>query len=151
MNSFISENVQLQYAIELGATGMVDRPTPSVTTSTKLERLRALNHAWTVNGTLRLREMINIPSPFPSYDLQKGVLTLADLTDLDPTVFRSVQFHKLQSWLHNTAPERWSTEDLGMTARDFTTDPALDLIVYQEAGYEPIHFERYLNLILLAP
>lgn len=128
----ISESVELQYVIELGAKCLVDDGCQRIPLSVKLARLEQLNQTWRTGGPLGLRELIAIPAPFPTYDLQCGILTLANREDSE--TFRSVVFHKLRSSVHGTAPEVRPSDDLGVTARDFTFDPSNDLIVYQEAG-----------------
>ena len=114
---------------------MVDSGTHAMTTSAKLKRLRQLGRAWAMGGTLTVRETLDIPSPFPTYDLQRRLLTFANREESD--TFRSVTFHKFQSYTHDIPSHRHIIEELGITACDFKADSNHDLIVYQEVGSEP--------------
>lgn len=130
LEHLISETPLLRYVIELGAAGMVDGSSSRFPTTTKLAKLERLQADWRTFTEVS-RTTLRITHAIPTYDLQKGVLTVGHGKE-DPWVTRSLQYYRLHSRISEIEQEAWRLDDLGADIRDFTTDPAQDLVAILE-------------------
>ncbi|KAG8892969.1 hypothetical protein FRB99_002319, partial [Tulasnella sp. 403] len=125
---FIAESIELQYLIELGSACMVDNPYTLLPVITKLQRLRRLRTAWD-DPSDALADRFEVEGKIPTYDLQKGILTIGAS---EVPVTTSLTYYCLRSRVSDREPKAWRLGDLGVEVRDFTTDPDMDLIVLME-------------------
>ncbi|KAG8884294.1 hypothetical protein FRB97_004558 [Tulasnella sp. 331] len=109
---------------------MVDGSSDRFTTPIRLAKLTSLQAGWrTFNRASPVALLVD--HAIPTYDLQKGVLTLG-CGGRDPWVTRSLRYHRFHSRINEIERHSWRLNDFGKDIRDFTTDPAQDLVVILE-------------------
>ncbi|KAI6108453.1 hypothetical protein EDD16DRAFT_1619560 [Pisolithus croceorrhizus] len=119
-NTLIAGSSPLQYALELAIAGKQDNPLSSFDFSHKLAALRRYQDAW---GTLQWTNTKDIPMLRGNvWELYGGVLALSDLN-------RTIRFRRLPSQIREIEEHVWSVSTSDMDLRDFTIDPAQDLLV----------------------
>ncbi|KAG9038448.1 hypothetical protein FRB95_001305 [Tulasnella sp. JGI-2019a] len=130
LNVLITETVLLTYIVELGSSSMVDGPSGRFTTADRLVKLRRLREGWKAPEEAS-RTAITFTQVITAYDLQKGVLTIGHGNDETWTTL-SLRYYRLDSRVNEVVSENWCFIGLGEGARDYTTDPAQDLVVLLE-------------------
>lgn len=104
---------------------MVDGVSGPFHVATRFEKLRSLQRSW--NGMQEpASTVLNLDQHIPIYDLQKGILSIAMWES------SSIQFYRLPSRVNEIEEQTWSIPEDGVRTRDFTTDPANDMIVILE-------------------
>ncbi|TFK86727.1 hypothetical protein K466DRAFT_492258 [Polyporus arcularius HHB13444] len=109
----VDRDTRMQYTVELGAAGMEDGPPSNLTPSARLALLRERQAAW---RRLAWRSELTFPMGFGPWELQDLNLVLQQL----PSAIRGIKAKK------------WEIPDVGMDMRDFSMDPAQDLLVVVE-------------------
>lgn len=118
----IVEGDEAQYEIELAVSGMVDGPPSPFTTSDRLALLKERNAAW---ESLRWVESQDVPMMRGHiWELYGGVFAQSSTPDV-------LHFRQLPSKYRTIEEKTWRV-GLDMHVRDFTMDPAQDLLVLIE-------------------
>lgn len=118
----IAEGDRAQYEIELAVSGMMDGPPSSFTTSDRLALLKERNAAW---ESLRWVESQDIPMMQGHvWELYGGVFAQSSTPDV-------LHFRQLPSKYRKIKEKTWGVA-LDIHVRDFTMDPAQDLLVLIE-------------------
>lgn len=118
----IVEGDEAQYEIELAVSGMVDGPLSPFTTSDRLALLKERNAAW---ESLRWVESQDVPMMRGHiWELYGGVFAQSSTPDV-------LHFRQLPSKYRKIEEKTWRVT-LDMHVRDFTMDPAQDLLVLIE-------------------
>lgn len=111
-----------QYEIELAVSGMVDGPPSTLTTSDRLALLKERNAAW---ESLRWVESRDIPMMQGHiWELYGDVFAQSSTSDV-------LHFRQLPSNYRKIEEKTWGVA-LDINVRDFTMDPAQDLLVLIE-------------------
>ncbi|KAG1871004.1 hypothetical protein C8R48DRAFT_770604 [Suillus tomentosus] len=111
-----------QYEIELAVSGMVDGPPSTLTTSDRLALLKERNAAW---ESLRWVESRDIPMMQGHiWELYGDVFAQSSTSDV-------LHFRQLPSKYRKIEEKTWGVA-LDINVRDFTMDPAQDLLVLIE-------------------
>ncbi|KAI6153701.1 hypothetical protein BKA82DRAFT_4093052 [Pisolithus tinctorius] len=119
-NTLIAESSLLQYTLELSVAGKQDNPRSSLDFSRKLAVLRQHQAAW---GALQWANTCDIPMLRGGlWELYGGVLAQSD-SDL------TLRFRRLPSQIRGIEEHVWSVSTSDVDLRDFTMDPAQDLLV----------------------
>jgi len=118
----IAEGERAQYEIELAVSGMVDGPPSPFTTSDRLALLKERNAAW---ESLRWVESQDIPmTDGHIWELYGNVFAQSSMPNV-------LHFRQLPSKYRKIEEKTWGVA-LDIHVRDFTMDPAQDLLVLVE-------------------
>lgn len=118
----IAEGDRAQYEIELAVSGMMDGPSSPLTTSDRLALLKERNAAW---ESLRWVESQDIPMMQGHvWELYGDVFAQSSTPDV-------LHFRQLPSKYRKIEEKTWGVA-LDIHVRDFTMDPAQDLLVLIE-------------------
>ncbi|KAI5991347.1 hypothetical protein EDC04DRAFT_2911589 [Pisolithus marmoratus] len=117
-NTSIARNSPLQYTLELGAAGKQDNPLSSFDFPRKLAALQRHQAAW---RALQWTSAKDIPM-LHLWELYGGVLAQSDFN-------RTIHFRRLPSQIREIEEHSWSVSASDTDLRDFTMDPAQDLLV----------------------
>lgn len=116
-------DIRLQYTIELAVAGMEDGPPSALTPTERLAMLRERQEAW---RELRWRSRQEYPMLEGGvWELYGGVIAQADGD-------RTLAFTQLPSDIRRIEEKHWKIEDVGVVIRDFSMDPAQDLLIVVE-------------------
>ncbi|KAG1715996.1 hypothetical protein ID866_1161 [Astraeus odoratus] len=119
-NTLIVNDSSLQYILELAVAGKEDNPRSSLDYHQKLDTLRKHQTAW---RTLDWTNVEDIPMLGGHlWELYGGVLAQ---TNIDG----SIRFRRLPSRIRGIEEMVWSVPMPDLDLRDFTMDPAQDLLV----------------------
>ncbi|KAH9927976.1 uncharacterized protein BXZ73DRAFT_48599 [Epithele typhae] len=123
LQTVIDDDVRFQYKIELAIAGMDDGPPGSLMASDRLAMLRERQKAW---HSMQYRGVEEIPmGRGDTWELYGGVLAQTKGK-------RRVFLKQLPSVSRNIESREWATPELDFDIRDFTMDPAQDLLVAVE-------------------
>lgn len=117
----MQENAVCQYTIELAVSGMRNGPPGVMGHADRLARLRNNQAAWHALQWTSLKDVSMLHGSL--YELCGGVLAQSTHTGGGGLVFR-----RLPSHYRSIQEQVWSLE-LDFMLRDFTLDPAQDLLV----------------------
>jgi hypothetical protein len=117
----VQENASCQYAIELAVSGVQNGPPSAIGHADRLIMLRNSQAAWHTLQWTSLKDVRMLQGSL--YELCGGVLVQSTHSG-----GRGLVFRRLPSHYRNIEEHVWSL-DLDSTLRDFTLDPAQDLLV----------------------
>jgi hypothetical protein len=119
----VDSSARAQYDIDLAVSGMIDGPPSPLTASHRLALLKERNAAW---ETLRWKESSDdLPMQQGQvWELYGGVFAQSSASNI-------LHFRQLPSVYRNIKERSWHVV-LDVHVRDFTMDPAQDLLVLIE-------------------
>lgn len=120
----VSTSTLLQYKIELAIAGLEDNIEHPLRERTKRPLLRDYQDTWARVPHLTQRQSNTSTVSFeegPAWELSGGVLGQS-------VGQKKLRFHRLGSKLSGVTPLAWAV-DVDYDVRDFTMDPAQDLVV----------------------
>ncbi|RPD76028.1 hypothetical protein L226DRAFT_461728 [Lentinus tigrinus ALCF2SS1-7] len=127
LKNLVDDDTSLQYIIELGAAGMEDGPSSTLTPSARLALLRERQSAW---KSLTWRSEATYPMTIGEYwELYGGVLAQEEGG-------KKLVFRQLPSAIRGIEAREWEIRDAGTDIQDFSMDPAQDLLVVVEERIE---------------
>ncbi|KAG1745446.1 uncharacterized protein EDB91DRAFT_1328202 [Suillus paluster] len=118
----IVEGDQAQYDIELAVSGMMDGPPSPLTASDRLALLKERNAAWESLRWVESKDIVMMQGDI--WELYGGVFAQSSTPDI-------LHFRRLPSKYRNIEEKTWHVA-LDIHVRDFTMDPAQDLLVLIE-------------------
>ncbi|KAH9950441.1 hypothetical protein B0H21DRAFT_535054, partial [Amylocystis lapponica] len=127
LESMIREAAALQYTIECTIAGMEDGPPSDLAIAERRAKLRSHQDAW---GNCQFSASQSIPM------LQGGVWELCGGVLAQSGNPTSLTFMQLPSKIRGIQGKEWTIEDVGFVIRDFTMDPAQNLLVMVETPRE---------------
>ncbi|KAF8591366.1 hypothetical protein K439DRAFT_1627078 [Ramaria rubella] len=140
INSLVQNSSVIQYKIELTANGLVSCPGSNFSSATSLHRLKEQQDAWR-RCEWKEECVIQLSTGCRTYELRNGIWAFgqSDVTQdstLPPDYTSTITCFRLPSGTtckeKETDVSQWSLENLGMSIRDFTMDPLVDLLALVE-------------------
>ncbi|KAF8524314.1 hypothetical protein BU17DRAFT_84911 [Hysterangium stoloniferum] len=160
LRQVMEESSAIQYKIELAAHGLVPRPACTIPTATALGRLKDQQGGWR-RCQWKGESVIRIHGDCRTYELRNGVWAFGhcdsptqDPANFPPDYTTTITCYQLPSTVggkYSKEIHSWSLDNFGMSIRDFTMDPAIDLLaIIEQTAVESIkpfrlHFRRLSN------
>ncbi|KAF8478322.1 hypothetical protein JB92DRAFT_3047361 [Gautieria morchelliformis] len=148
LNFIIQNSTTIQYKIELAAHGFVACPDSTLTAATSIRMLKEQQDAWR-RGEWREDQVAHIPPGCCTYEFRSGIWAFGCRSDTVagnptglptdlPTAITCLQLVTSATRPMNSGAEKsqWCLDDLGISIRDFTMDPLIDLLVLVEQTTE---------------
>lgn len=137
-----------QFTIELARYGLVPCSSKNWTAAAALRRLREQQEGWR-QCKWKTKKIIDLQGNCKTYELRNSVWAFghceanpanSDLGPIPPDYTTTITCFELPSGSSADSEgdiKQWSLHDLGMSIRDFTMDPLINLIVLVEQVAEP--------------
>lgn len=119
-DTLVTANSALQYILELAAAGKEDNPHSCLDYSRRLDILRKHQAAWRTLQWTGVKDIHMLRGNL--WELYGGILAQSDIND-------TICFRRLPSRIRGIEETVWSVSTSGLDLRDFTLDPAQDLLV----------------------